>query len=67
MNGLVLATAPAVMVVLVACVTLLSVRAWRGIAHLVLTRRVSLLLDGAILLLGVLFLVLVIVRFRTNA
>jgi len=67
MIGLVFTSAPAVLVALVSCVILLSVRAWRASANLALTRRVTHLLDGSILVVGLLFLVLVIVRFRTYA
>jgi hypothetical protein len=57
----------AVFVTLFACVFLLSLRAWRGLTGLLLNRRVTLLLDGAILVLMFLFILFVIVRFKTLA
>lgn len=60
-----LATAPAVLVSLVAVLLLLTLRAWTQIAGLYLTRHVALLLDGAIGALAVMFIALVAVRFVT--
>ena len=57
----------AVFVTLVACLFLLSLRAWRGITGLLLNRRVSLLLDGAIVVLMFLFILFVYIRFKTLA
>lgn len=59
------ASAGAVLVTLLASVVLLSLRAWSGASGFKLTRRVSLMLDGAVVILLVLFLVLVVVRFKT--
>jgi len=64
-SGAALATAPAVLVSLVAVLLLLALRAWTQIAGLALTRQVRLLLDGTIGALAGLFLVLVVVRFIT--
>jgi hypothetical protein len=58
-----LATAPAVLVTLIAVLLLLGLRALTEITHLSLTRQVHLLLDGSIFVLGALFLVLVVTRF----
>jgi ascorbate-specific PTS system EIIC-type component UlaA len=58
-----LATAPAVLVTLVATLLLLVLRAWTQITHLALTRHVHLLLDSTIGVLAALFLVLVVARF----
>jgi hypothetical protein len=60
-----LATAPAVLVTLVAVLLLLALRAWTQITRLVLTRQVHLLLDGTIGVLATLFFILVAVRFIT--
>jgi len=60
-----LATAPAVLVTLVAALLLLTLRAWTQITGLVLTRHVTLLLDGAIGALAIMFVALVAVRFIT--
>lgn len=64
-SGAALATAPAVLVTLVAALLLLVLRAWTQIAGLTLTRQVLLLVDGAIGALVVLFIALVAVRFVT--
>ena len=55
------------LVVLVATTLLLALRAWSGVVGLKVTRRVSQFLDGSIATLLVLFLALVILRFRTVA
>ena len=60
-----LATAPAVLVTLVAALLLLTLRAWTQITGLALTRHVTLLLDGAIGALAIMFVALVAVRFIT--
>jgi hypothetical protein len=62
-----LAGPPAVLVSTMAILVLLAVRAWTGIMGLTLTRRVSLYVDGAIGVFFVLFLVFVIVRFKSLA
>jgi hypothetical protein len=58
---------PAVLVTMVAGVILLSLRAWCATTGVVLTRPVALLLDRAIAVLVVVFVVLVIIRFETLA
>lgn len=60
-----LASAPAVLVTLVAELLLLGLRAWAITTRLVLTRQVHLLLDGTVVALGVMFLLLVFLRFVT--
>jgi hypothetical protein len=60
-----LASAPAVLVTLVAELLLLALRAWVVTTRLVLTRQVTLLLDGAVVALGGMFLLLVFLRFVT--
>ncbi|HEV3212695.1 MAG TPA: hypothetical protein VGZ03_04790 [Acidimicrobiales bacterium] len=60
-----LATAPAVLVTLVAALLLLALRAWTQISGLTLSQHVHRLLDGTIGALSVLFLLLVVVRFVT--
>lgn len=60
-----LASAPAVLVTLVAELLLLALRAWVVTTRLVLTRQVTLLLDGAVVALGLMFVVLVFLRFVT--
>lgn len=57
----------ALFVVIVACVLLLSVRAIRDVVGLDLTRQALLVLDAAIAVLLVTFVILVIVRFATLA
>jgi hypothetical protein len=57
----------AVFALLASCVILLSLRAWGAATSVVLTPRVALLLDGAIAVIFVLFIVLVVVRFKTLA
>ncbi len=57
----------AVVVVVVASVLLLLVRASRDVVGLDLTRRALIALDGAILILLVLFVTLVVLRFKTLA
>jgi hypothetical protein len=58
---------PAGLVTMVAGVILLSLRAWCATTGVVLTRPVALLLDRAIAVLVVVFVVLVIIRFETLA
>jgi hypothetical protein len=60
-----LASAPAVLVTLVAELLLLGLRAWVVTTRLDLTRQVHLLLDGAVIALGFMFLLLVFLRFVT--
>lgn len=60
-----LATAPAVLVTLIATILLLALRAWTQVTGLTLSRQVHRLLDGSIGALCVLFLILVVVRFIT--
>jgi hypothetical protein len=57
--------APAVLVTLLAVLVLLGLRAWCQTMGIVLARQVLHLLDGSIVVLGVLFLVLVGIRFVT--
>jgi hypothetical protein len=57
--------AQVVLVALLAVVTLLCVRALSRILRVPLSRTVSLLLEGSIVVLLLLFIVLVIVRFKT--
>jgi hypothetical protein len=73
MNGVLLfasgalAGPPIVVVTLVACLILLAVRAWSGIVGLTLDRRLLLYVDGAIGIFFVLFIVFVIIRFKSLA
>jgi hypothetical protein len=73
MNGVVLASfsdfssAPGILIVLIATIVLLSLRAWSGTIGLNLTRPVSIMLDVVIALLVLLFLLFVIIRFQTLA
>jgi hypothetical protein len=60
-----LASAPAVLVTLVAELLLLALRAWVVTTRLALTRQVHLLLDGTVVALGLLFVLLVFLRFVT--
>lgn len=62
-SGAAIATAPAVLVTLIAVLLLLGLRAWTQITNLALTRHVHLLLDGTIGVLAALFFVLVVARF----
>jgi hypothetical protein len=62
-----LAGPPAVLLTLIACLILLALRAWAGIQELALTRRVSLYVDVAIGIFFALFVVFVIVRFKSLA
>ena len=57
--------AHAVLVTLLAVALLLAVRAWYQTMGVVLARQVLHLLDGAIVVLGILFFVLVTIRFVT--
>jgi hypothetical protein len=71
MNGLIVANASGVgasqvvLVALLAVVILLCVRAVGHVMGVTLTRAVSHMLDGSIVVLFLLFIVLVIVRFKT--
>ena len=60
-----LASAPAVLVTLVAELLLLALRAWVVTTRLALTRQVHLLLDGTVVALGLMFVILVLLRFVT--
>jgi hypothetical protein len=60
-----LASAPAVLVTLIAELLLLALRSWAVTTRLELTRQVHLLLDGTIVALGLMFLLLVFLRFVT--
>jgi hypothetical protein len=55
----------AVVVTLIAVVVLLALRAWSQTMGVVLTRSILFMLDAAIGVLGVLFFVLVAIRFAT--
>ena len=57
-------TAPVVLVALTSVLLLLSVRSFLGITGVTLSRVASWLLDGAVVVLFVLFLILVYVRFK---
>jgi hypothetical protein len=59
------ANAPAVLVTLLAVLLLLGLRAWCQTMGIVLARQALHLLDGAIVVLGFLFLALVTIRFVT--
>jgi hypothetical protein len=63
-NASALGAPQVVFVSLVAVVTLLSLRAVTKVMGVVLSRSVSRTLDGAVVVLFVLFIVLVIVRFK---
>lgn len=71
MNSLIIASAaalgavPVAIVSLLAIVTLLCVRAVSGVMRVALSRVVSQLLDGSIVVLFLLYVVLVIIRFKT--
>jgi hypothetical protein len=60
-------SAPGILIVLIATIVLLLVRAWSGTIGLNLTRLVSIMLDVVIALLVVFFLLFVIIRFQTLA
>ena len=62
-----LATGPATLVSLVGCLLLLSLRAWSSVKGVLPTQSVFRLLDASVLVLGVLFLILVVIRFRKLA
>lgn len=64
-DAVAVASATALLVIIIASLVLLAIRAWSGTTGLVLTRRVSLLLNGSIVVLIVVFLLLVFVRFKT--
>lgn len=59
-----LAGPPAVLVTLIAVLSLLAVRATVGILGLTITRRVAFYLDGAIGIFFVLFIFVVVSRFQ---
>lgn len=73
MTGSFLATASVltsyqiVLVTLIASIVLLCVRAWLGARGIVIIRRVSVLLNAAIIFFAFLFLLTVILRFKTLA
>ena len=56
-----------VLTTLVACVVLLCVRTWLGVMGIVLLRRVTVLLNTSVIVLLTLFLLVVILRFKTLA
>jgi hypothetical protein len=62
----VFATAPPILITIAACVSLLGLRAWAATTGLELSRKVFLLVDGAITVLLVLFVGLVAMRFLTG-
>lgn len=62
-----LASYQIVLATLVACVVLLCVRTWLGVMGIVLLRRVTVLLNIAVAVLLTLFLLVVILRFKTLA
>lgn len=64
-TGAALSAVPVVFVVLLSTAILLGVRAWCGVFAVPLTRQVTRLLDGSVLFLFVLFIILVIFRFKT--
>jgi hypothetical protein len=58
--------APAVvLVILIACIVLLCVRAWAGVMGVALTRRVLTLLNASAVVLLVLLAVVIVIRFKT--
>jgi hypothetical protein len=57
-------SAPVVFVTLMSIVVLLSVRAYCGVMGITLSRLASQLLDGSVAMLFLLFMVLVVVRFK---
>jgi len=59
-----LGAVPVILVLLLAVVMLLCVRAVGGVIRVALTKSVSRMLDGSILAMFLLFVVLVIFRFR---
>jgi hypothetical protein len=62
-----LASYQIVLTTLVACVVLLCVRTWLGVMGIVLLRRVTVLLNTSVIVLLTLFLLVVILRFKTLA
>jgi hypothetical protein len=60
-----LSSAPSVLAALIAECLLVSLRMWVRAARLDLSRQVFTLLDGTILMLGLLFVILVALRFVT--
>ena len=61
------ASAQAVLLSLIASVLLVSLRAWSRSSRALVTRFISVLLDGAIVLFIVLFVALVVLRFKSLA
>ena len=61
------ASAQAVLLSLIASVLLVSLRAWSRSSRALVTRFISVLLDGAIVLFMVLFVALVALRFKSLA
>ena len=57
----------AVLLSLTASVLLVSLRAWTRSSRALLTRLISILLDGAIVVFILLFLALVVIRFKSLA
>ena len=66
-SSLALSAPPIVFVTLVGSLILLSVRTRCGVKGLVLSRRMSHSLNASVIVMLVLFVVLVIVRFKTLA
>jgi hypothetical protein len=54
-----------VLVMLIACVVLLCVRAWAGVMGVALTRLVLTLLNASVVVLLVLLAVVIVIRFKT--
>ena len=61
------ASAQAVLLSLIASVLLVSLRAWSRSSRALVTRFISVLLDSAIVLFIVLFVALVVLRFKSLA
>lgn len=59
-----LSISPAELILLIVCIVLFSLRAWSGVLGVTLARGVSQLLTSATTFLVVLFLVLVVIRFK---
>jgi succinate dehydrogenase hydrophobic anchor subunit len=57
-------SSPVVMLLLISCVVLLSVRAYLGALDIALDRFVARLLDASVVIVFLLFAVFVVLRFR---
>jgi hypothetical protein len=64
-NATAIGASQVVLVVMLAVVTLLCVRALSHVVGATLSRAVSYMLDGSVVVLLLLFVVLVIIRFKT--